>query len=272
MDIKLSSIIKISEENLPSYKLHLAAWNKYAHPLDVYLESWEKWVGWNKYKEGKNDFSREYIFSLIHFYHEPNRWLFGGIFKVLKRNKITYTLELEKLYEDLIGRLIVDFYRYQGMRGRAFYLENYFNDFKVSEILKKPYDGEVFPGYENIDIDFTVLEQIYKIQKVDWKGALENVKGVYMIIDKKNGKKYIGSAYGTSGIWSRWNCYVQTGHGYNDELTRMINKKGIKYARDNFKLSLLEYRPMKTDDQVIIAREAYWKNVMLSRNFGYNMN
>lgn len=29
----------------------------------------------------------------------------------------------------------------------------------------------------------------------------------------------MGSAYGGTGIWSRWACYVATGHGYNDEFT-----------------------------------------------------
>jgi hypothetical protein len=30
---------------------------------------------------------------------------------------------------------------------------------------------------------------------------LENVKGVYLIVDKSNGKMYVGSAYGDTGIW-----------------------------------------------------------------------
>ena len=91
-----------------------------------------------------------------------------------------------------------------------------------------------------------------------------------MIVDKSNGKKYIGSAYGQFGIWSRWACYIGTGHGWNDELTRLISKKSIDYARKNFKFSLLEYRSMNTDDKVIISRESYWKDILLSRRFGYN--
>jgi hypothetical protein len=60
------------------------------------------------------------------------------------------------------------------------------------------------------------------------------VKGVYLIVDKKNGKMYVGSAYGDLGIWSRWSCYIGTGHGWNDELTKLIKDNGIQYARDNF--------------------------------------
>jgi len=143
----------------------------------------------------------------------------------------------------------------------------------VSEILKQPYSGEVFPGYENINHDFDILIPVFKNENRGWRAALANIKGVYVITDKSNGKNYIGSAYGDSGIWSRWSCYIGTGHGWNDELTKLIKERGYDYARDNFKLALLEYPSMKTDDKIIIERESYWKEVFLSRGkFGYNKN
>jgi hypothetical protein len=137
----------------------------------------------------------------------------------------------------------------------------------------KPFDGVSFPGYENISIDFSDLEHLIRIQKTDWKAPLENVKGVYLIVDKSNGRKYVGSAYGNFGLWSRWSNYIMTGHGHNDELVSLIKAKGIQYARDYFRVSLFEYYPMKTDDNFILKRESFWKNVVLSRGiFGYNKN
>ena len=111
-------------------------------------------------------------------------------------------------------------------------------------------------------------------QRMDWKTALENVKGVYMITDTSNGKRYIGSAYGGSGIWSRWSCYIYTGHGFNDELTQLIAAKGIEHARAQFRFTLLEHFPMRADDRLVIARESYWKTVLLTRRqaYGYNKN
>jgi hypothetical protein len=279
VDIKARNILKLSDDDLSQYKLHLACWNGQEQPLNVYLQDWNSWMGWNEWRGNKNDFNRDYIFSLIQYYHEPNKWLFGGLFKVVERfddyhdTEVGYKLELLELHKELIGRLIIDFYRYQGMRGRSYLLEGYYDSFTISEILKKPYDGINFPGYEEISVDFIELEAIYKYQKNDWKGALENVKGVYVIVDKLNGKKYVGSDYGDFGIWSRWAVYVGTGgHGFNDELTKLISVKGIDYARQNFRFSLLEYRPMKVDDIVIINREAFWKEVLLTRGYGYNRN
>jgi hypothetical protein len=152
-------------------------------------------------------------------------------------------------------------------------LENYYDEIAVLELLREKYTGENFCGLENINHDFQTLESIYKVVKPDWKAALENVKGIYLITDKSNGKRYVGSAYGGSGIWSRWESYICTGHGGNDELTRLIEKEGIEYARKNFTFSLLEYRLMKVDDKSIIEREEYWKKVLLTRGvYGYNKN
>ena len=37
---------------------------------------------------------------------------------------------------------------YQGMRGRAFKLESYIEQFVVAELLPQVYSGESFPGFE----------------------------------------------------------------------------------------------------------------------------
>ena len=272
-EFKLNDLFRFSEEELQKYKLHLAANNGEIEPLDVFARDREEWKGWNEWKGNKDDFNREYILGMIPDYHKNNKYIFGGIFKVIERYEKEYKIELIDKFESLIGRLVVDFYRGPGMRGRAFLLENQIDKFTVSEILQKPYEGIVFPGYDNVKIDFSSLELIIKSQKQDWKVALENMKGVYLIVDKKNGKKYVGSAYNNDGIWSRWSTYIYTGHGYNDELVDLIDEKKIDYARKYFQFALLEIRTMKTDNETIINRENYWKEALLTRGeFGYNKN
>ena len=278
-DIPITNLINIDEPE--NFKFHAARgyWDDgakiWVEPLDVFVRDKNEWINWNKWRGAKDEFSRKYIFSLIDFYHESNMWLFGGIYEVLKRNNIpfSHSYEIRELdeFSVYVGRLKVKLER--PSRGRAFYLENYIDNMEVSEILKQPYSGEAFPGYEKINHEFRKLTPIFNNENSDWKVALENVKGVYVVTDKSNGMKYIGSAYGACGIWSRWNSYIVTGHGWNDELMKLIKKEGPEYANQNFILSLLEYRPMKTDDDVILKREGYWKDVFLSRGeFGYNKN
>ena len=271
--MKVSGVLKIEEPNL--YKAHLASWNGNDRPLDVFVRDRQEWEGWNSWRSSKDDFNRRFIFSLIEFHPDPGTWLFGGIWEVLARsgvnNSHSYSINLTDQAHDLIGRLKIGFARTG--RAKALKLENCIDNFILDEILKSPYTGQAFPGYENITLSFLDLEHIICTNKMDWRAALLNVKGIYAIFDTSNGMKYIGSAYGGAGVWSRWSAYVETGHGYNDELTNLIREHGIDYARKNFRISLLEYRPARTDDQTIIDRECYWKEALLSRTpHGYNKN
>lgn len=273
MPIPVSAVLPISDPE--DYKVHLASWNSEAHPLDVFVRDRDEWDLWNSWRSDKDEFNRTYIFSLIDFYPEPGIWLFGGVYKVIARTPVnqshSYTVERISNHDELVGRLKIAFVR--PGRSRSVRLEGYYSQMAISEILKEPYTGERFPGYEGINHSFASLEVVFRAQRPDWKGALENVKGVYVIHDTSNGKKYVGSAYGGLGIWARWSYYIETGHGWNDELTKLIDREGIDYARRNFQITLLEYRPAKTDDKIIIERENFWKDALLSRGpFGYNLN
>lgn len=272
--IKLNDILQLTEEEIKKFKLHLAFRVNGTEPLDVFIRDKEEWKGWNEFKDegGKNVWNREYIFTLIPDYHKFNKYIFGGIYRVDERKDDKYSVSLTDQFKSLIGRLVVDFNN-QRSRGRAFIFENFIDHFSIAEILPKSYEGENFPGYDNVNIDFHSLEFIVENAKQDWKTALQNTKGVYLIIDKKNGKKYVGSAYGNNGIWSRWSCYIGSGHGGNDRLAELISQNGMDYVRENFKFSILEVYTMKTGDESIIRRESFWKDILLTRgNFGYNNN
>lgn len=271
MDILLPQIYPV--ERPEQYKLHLACWNQHDQPLDVFVRDRKAWDSWNSWRGARDDFSREFIFALIDFYPQKDRWLFGGAYRVLSRKPInhsrSYTIERLPECEPFVGRLKLSLKR--PSRGKALKFEDHYPKLIVSEILPEPYIGESFCGYNQIDIGFPMLENIIKRQRSDWKTALENAKGVYLITDINNSKRYVGSAYGASGIWSRWECYVSTGHGYNDELTTLIKKSGLDYARKYFRFALLEYCSMKADDHAVIRREKYWKDILMTRGkYGYN--
>lgn len=107
----------------------------------------------------------------------------------------------------------------------------------------------------------------------DWKAALENVKGIYLISDTKTDKRYVGSAYGDQGLWSRWCAYVASGHGGNVELQALATNPTLDYCRANFRFALLEHRAARTPDDVIINREGFWKQILGTRGAaGLNRN
>ena len=271
--IPISQLIPI--ENQFEFKLHAARDSDGSHPLDVFVGDREEWLGWNRYWRNKNEFNRDYIFSVIEFYPEGGVWLFGGIFRVLARNWTTgqngYEIEEVPDHSNLVGRLKIRMPT--PSRGRSFLLENHYSNMLVHEILREPYSGAEFPGFENIVISFHELKAIVEIQKPDWKAALSGVKGVYCIHDQSNGKKYIGSAYGGAGIWSRWASYAASGHGGNVHLRQLVQEHGLIHVMNHFQISLLEFRPASTDDRIIMERESHWKRLMLSRgDYGYNGN
>ena len=137
VDIKVSEIIKI--ENVRDYKFHAARWNKYDNPLDVFVRDRNEWYHWNTWRNQKDEFSREYVFSLIDFYPETDMWLFGGIYKIISRKDVPYkhSYKVEEMVEfsKYIGRLKI--YLPKPPRGRAFFLAKYYDQMKVSEILKE---------------------------------------------------------------------------------------------------------------------------------------
>jgi hypothetical protein len=273
VDILLSRVCGIN--NPDDFKLHLACWNGLNQPLDVFVRDRKEWDGWNSWRGRRNDFSRPFIFSLIDYYPERDIWLFGGVYRVISRrpedNAHSYEIERVPEYEALKGRLKIKLKR--PGRAKAVNFEKHYDQLVVAEILPEPYSGEAFSGYDWVDLGFSMLENLIKQDRTDWKTALGNAKGVYLIADTSNGMSYVGSAYGSTGIWSRWACYAGTGHGHNDELSALIKRNGKDYARKNFRFTLLEYCDMKTDDQTVLNREQHWKRVLLTRSpHGYNKN
>lgn len=269
MTILLRDIWPIAQAD--SYKLHFARWNGENQPLEVWARDRNEWRGWQEYRPARNDFNRPYIFSLIQFYHETDSWLFGGVFCVLDRLPDRYQVELTDQGAGFLGRLkIRSDYRQRSTRVN---FENHFPDLKVQEILRAPYSGRAFLGFEDIDLSFEELEALVRNDRPDWKAALESVKGIYLITDVATGKRYVGSAYGDQGIWSRWCSYIATGHGGNAELRALASDPSLEYCRRSFRFALLEHRSSRTADDIIIGRESFWKRILLTRGEqGLNRN
>lgn len=254
-------------------------------PIDVFTRSFDEWQNvWNGDFHSNHCWNRKYIFSIIELPNKPNRWLFGGIFEVIShkpgkyhtgKKGIIYKVKLDHKGKNFIGRLIIHWVKKARAKGRK--PETMLPHMSIAEVLPESYIGEDFPGYAYINHSYATLEKLWQESKPDWKIALMHCKGVYLITDIYTGLRYVGSAYGEEGIWSRWDSYFRTGgHGNNKLLKKVLlgKNKGVDYAQKNFTITLLEQASSRDSEHYIIERESYWKDVLLTRSkiFGLNDN
>jgi hypothetical protein len=227
-------------------------WNGDKYPIDVLARSWDEWVGWNSWRGARDDFNRRFIFSLALARDNPLHWLFGGVFEVLGRHPTPHSFSYDvELRSDLMGAFVKRLEVAFRMPGRAvrLNLEKHLDRIEVVSILPQPYAGEPFPGHDQINHTLGELEVVVSQQRPDWRGALQHMKGVYVIHDQVTGKPYVGSAYGDTGIWARLGEYVATLHGGNLALRELVECQGRDYARANLRFALLEFWSIRTSDE-----------------------
>lgn len=269
--LKLIDLIALSGVSLENFKIHCATGSN-PTPLEAFFDG--KFKEWQEHQNQRN-FQCDQVVSLIHL--GGDKWLFAGLYAVhgverrTQRKKSWYqysTSELEGL-EHLTGRAIVRFEK----KFRASYLRGtkYTENLIVAEVREERMSVGDFPGYNLVLLSYRLLRTIVREDLPSWKSALSNVSGVYLITDTNIGKHYVGSAYGGEGIWQRWVAYAKDGHGGNKELKEILQSNGNEYVH-NFQLSVLEVCDLNASKEHIIGREAHWKDVLCSREFGYNKN
>lgn len=258
-----------------SYKLHCAVYNGEHHPIDVLGNDPAEWQRWNSWRNVNDDFNRQFIFSLAQDRNDPTLWLFGGVWEVVGRRPEPRTYSYDVIPRtDLMGPFVRRLYVRLSLAGRnrRRNMEACLDDMTVSTILEEQFVGDPFPGHDRINHSLAEIQSIVKQARPDWRVALEHMKGVYVIHDQVTGEPYVGSAYGDTGIWQRWSYYAATLHGDNLGLRTHLATHGEDYFRNNMRFALLEFWSMRTDDQHVLDRETYWKEVLLSRSLGHNKN
>lgn len=250
-------------------KIHLATWNGEEDPLQVYLSGrFDDWQSW----QTKRNFERPYVLSLIS-QGTANHWLFAGVHasRGSVQQGTLYRYDLVELPEcsELNGRLTARFER----PGRQSYLnaENWIDRIELASILPERVTIAGFPGFKAVDLSKEQLNTIVRQDIESWRAALSSVGGVYLISDTETGRLYVGSATGAGGIWQRWCQYAATGHGGNQQLVALVRDGGIGRA-SAFRFSILEVADTHTSDTDLLQREAHWKRILLSRDYGHNAN
>ena len=289
--IKLNDILNLTEEEISrtKFRFMIPSEGISFDPVETAKKKDERDkvnltdLVWN----GEKIYFHEGIIAIGFIPQGKDRWLMTGVVNILHDNgdRKAATAEYNKKYEKYNFRAIVGFHK-KAMAGiyRATSLhalengteERFIDGLELLEIWnsEKTINDE-FPGYGNVDLSWSELKRVLQLE--NWKTALQNQKGVYLITDVKENKRYVGSAYGKNMMLGRWNSYVETLHGGNKELKKLFEEEGGDYIKNNFRYSILESFRSTVDDKVIISREQFWKKILLTNTqdyprFGYNAN
>ncbi len=157
-------------------------------------------------------------------------------------------------------------------KGTVNWCQYYYNDkdvIRIEEGMNRVDGTPIFIDYSSVLLNYYQLVQV--LNDPDWTLKLKSLNCIYLIVDKSNGKLYVGSTYNRSGIYGRWLEYVATGHGKNKKLKEIIDVQTDYYVK-NFQWTILETLPLNITELEAIKREALWKRKLQSLQHGYNEN
>lgn len=273
--ILLDDLLHIPAEETESLKVRFNQHNGAEDPMELYLRDPEivntRWLLW---RSKQRPFSvGQVVIGLLKL--SPETWLLTTVKRIKKEldicNGINYEAEELDEYRRYYGRVILKYHK--SVQAQVMYYATVRDELEVLQLLPTVYDGDEFPGYDDVRLSYAQLASVLERRKQSWIAALENQKAVYLITDTCNGKLYVGSATSDTGmLLQRWSNYAANGHGGNKELVALVEEKGFGYVKQYFQYSILENYNAKIDDHVVLKRESWWKETLQSRKFGYNSN
>jgi hypothetical protein len=212
---------------------------------------------------------------VISFIAERYRYArFVGVWEVLSKKKrkkdgrFLYKTREIPGFDDLAGRLVVRWG--EGTRSWAQWLHSQGNK-EIVELYPPNYVMD-FPGFYNVTLSYDELETMVNNpdSNREWQRMLSSVAGVYVILDQRSGKQYVGSAYGSGGIWARWQSYVKSPSGGNALLKKLLQASPGRYK--HFQYSILRILEPNATKEEVIQQETLTKRKLGSRAFGLNSN
>ena len=241
---------------------------------DIYLYENEAFMTYQSEQLVKKFKNVDYLVSFIGEESTSSRFVgvykINGILQMLPdyKGEAHARFDIQEIpgFELLKERVIIDW------NNPVQWLQHY-NEMPVIRIDRGLMENNlpVFVRYEDVVLNYIQLKTIINSNNPEWKSRLESCNCIYLILDKSNGKQYVGSTYNTKGIWGRWSEYAKTGHGDDVELKKCIDSDP-KYAEKNFQWCILETLPIKILPEQAIERESLYKRKLGTRMYGYSKN
>lgn len=176
-----------------------------------------------------------------------------------------YRLEPLDLLRDYEGKLVIDW-------GKSALMWHQKGTTEKSIVSLLPDEKKVFSGFEDLILTYDQLKEIIENPSIyeAWHTALSTVYAIYLIVDRENGRQYVGSAYGENGLLGRWTSYVKTQHGNNKRMIDLICAYPERYRY--FQFSILQILPKTLTPEEVIETESRFKRKLLSIQYGMNDN
>ena len=94
---------------------------------------------------------------------------------------------------------------------RAWWRRAHRNELSVLALLEESALDAAMPEWDELALTWEDL----RVLPTRWKSALSQWRGIYVIFDHDDWKRYVGSAYGKDNLLGRWLHYAAVGHGGN---------------------------------------------------------
>lgn len=140
------------------------------------------------------------------------------------------------------------------------------------EILPSNYARD-WPGYLQVLLTHKQLCAVVSDPQAyrEWHRALSATAGVYLILDKRTGKHYVGSATSEAGgILQRWATYAKNPGADNVLLRKAL--LGGQTAVEDWQFTILQNLPRTMTAAEVVAVESLYKDKLGTRLHGWNAN
>lgn len=153
--ILINDLLKIPDCDIGKTRLKLNVFNGNTDPLEEYKRDPDKinieWFLWHNQRRYFH--TGQIAICLLYLYDD--KWLLTTIKRITKEidvvDDVGFEAEEIEEYRKYYGRLVLKYHNTKRGMGRTY--ESMMEELEVIEILSTAYDGDEFPGYENISIN-----------------------------------------------------------------------------------------------------------------------
>lgn len=237
--------------------------------IDKYLSDWS-----NSHGKRCIDAMKKCEFVLFFIPEKKDQARFVALYKIncFTEEKESTLFDFERIndFKNLEGRVVVTWLgdrpvsQYWTKENKGKSLNEKFVLY-IDDGLKR--NTRKFISYQDVVLSYKDLCAV--VEDKEWQSRLKIVNCIYCIVNRLEGRLYIGSTYGKNGILERWKEYAKEGHGNNKKLKELINED--KVDPNNFQWFILEILPLSVNEVEAVGRENFYKEKFCTRDCGYNI-